>query len=234
MRLQTFLAHAGVASRRSSEDIIGSGKVSVNGHIVRERSFPVTEGKDKVALDGKAVSLIPKAYYILNKPKGVTSTVKDAHAARTVMEFLPKGSGRLYPVGRLDRDTTGLILLTNDGDLAYRLTHPRFEVKKAYRATVKGILREEETRRLEKGVELEDGISAPAKVRVVSRTKDETVCDIEIHEGKKRQVRRMFDSVGHRVIELERASFAGIKLGSLKKGELRRLTDEELKLLRKR
>ena len=231
MRLQTFLAHAGVASRRSAEGIIGSGRVAVNGQVVRDRSFSVAEGKDTVALDGKAISLVSKEYYILNKPKGVTSTVKDAYAARTVIELLPKDSGRLYPVGRLDRETTGLILLTNDGDLAYRLTHPRFEIKKIYRARVKGILREEEAHILAKGVELEDGVSAPAKIKVVSRTKDETVCDIEIHEGKKRQVRRMFAAVGHKALELKRTSFAGIKLGDLKEGESRRLTDEELKLL---
>jgi pseudouridine synthase len=228
MRLQTFLAAAGIASRRSAEALIRSGRVAVNGAIVRQKGYRVIPQSDTVFFDGKKVSAKAKLYYMMNKPKGVTSTVKDPYASKTVVDFAPKGAGRLYPIGRLDKDTTGLILLTNDGELAYRLTHPRFGVKKVYEATVKGALRPEELAALEKGIELEDGLTSPCRARVLSRRLERTICEIAIQEGRKRQIRRMFASLGHRVIELKRTSFAGIRLGDLKEGDVRPLAKREI------
>jgi len=233
MRLQTFLAHAGISSRRGAESVIVSGRVRVNGEVVVERAFSVNPYKDNVTVDGKVISRARNVYYLINKPKGVTSTVRDEHAARTVIDLLPKSPGRPYPIGRLDRDTTGLLLLTNDGDLAYRLTHPRFGVKKVYRVKVKGIVTKEAIRKLEAGVELEDGATAPCRIKVLTRTIGETVCEVELHEGKKRQIRRMFDTIGHRVLDLKRTLFAGMGLGSLKEGEYRELTDGEINTLKK-
>ncbi len=232
MRLQTFLARAGVASRRSSEAIINSARVAVNGHVVRERGISVDPEKDRVEVDGKAVSLIKKVYYILNKPKAVISTVKDRHASRTVIECLRQNSAGLYPVGRLDKDTTGIILLTNDGELTHLLTHPRFGVKKVYRARVDGFLSDEDAVKISGGVELEDGITSPCVIRILSRSKDDTDCEITIREGRKRQIRRMFAASGHDVMELKRVAFAGLELGDLGEGESRKLTGEEVALLR--
>ena len=232
MRLQTFLARAGAASRRSVEAIIISGRVTVNGQVVRERGHPVDPARDSIGLDGREVSAPQKVYYMVNKPKGVTSTVRDAHASRTVIDLLPPGSPRMYPVGRLDKLSTGIILLTNDGELTHRLTHPRFGVKKIYRARVKGVLTDADVERIAKGVELEDGLTAPCRVRIVSRSKDDTDCEIELHEGRKRQIRRVFAALGHDVIELKRISFGRLGLGDLNEGEFRKLTDDEIKLLK--
>ncbi len=232
MRLQTFLAHAGISSRRSSADIIESGAVAVNGKVVLEKWHPVEPGVDRVTLYGKAVSTVSKLYYVLNKPRGVTSTVKDSHAKSAVVDLLPRKLGRLYPVGRLDKDTTGIILLTNDGELTHRLTHPRFAVAKVYVAKVKGRVLENELKKLSEGVRLEDGLTAPCRARILSFAEDTTVCEIEIREGKKRQVRRMFDSLGHRVLDLKRTFFAGIGLGDLEEGEFRKLSASEVEALK--
>ena len=233
MRLQTFLAHAGISSRRSSSSIIGSGRVAVNGKVVREKGHPVKPGADKVTLDGKPISVVSKLYYAMNKPRGVTSTAKDAHAKSAIVDLLPRKLGRLYPVGRLDKDTTGLILLTNDGELTHRLTHPRFAVAKIYRAKVKGRVLEDELKRLSGGVSLEEGVTAPCNVKALSFAKEATVCEIEIREGKKRQVRRMFDAIGHKVLDLKRVSFASIGLGDLEEGEFRSLSADEVERLKR-
>ncbi len=231
MRLQTYIAHAGVSSRRSAEALIRSGKVRVNGTVVFERGFAVNPARDTVELDGIALAAAKKEYYVMNKPKGVTSTVKDAHASRTVIECMPQGLGRLYPVGRLDRETTGVLVVTNDGGLVFRLTHPRFEVKKVYHATVEGTVSSGGLRRFARGIDLDDGPTSPCRIKVLSKGADKTAYEIEIHEGKKRQIRRMFDAIGHRVIDLKRTSFAGISLGRMREGEVRKLSAGEVAAL---
>ena len=232
MRLAKFLAHAGIASRRRAEDLVRAGRVSVGGITVRDPARDVDETSG-VVVDGKPVAgAEPHEIWALNKPQGVVSTVKDTHGRRTVLDLLPAATTkghRLYPVGRLDADTTGLILLTNDGALANRLMHPSFEVPKTYRVKVaRPPIREEALRALRKGIELEDGMTAPALVRRLHA--DEL--DITIHEGRKRQVRRMCDAVGHPVKEIERIAFGPLRLGSLPRGQARRLTSAETQRLR--
>ncbi len=229
MRLAKFLAHAGVASRRAAETMIAGGRVAVAGEIVRDPARDV-DGSTPVAVDRRPVSIpAERVVYAVNKPKGVVSTAKDTHGRRTVVELVP-ADRRLYPVGRLDADTTGLILLTDDGELAYRLTHPSFEVPKVYRAVVRNPpVREPALRRLREGVELEDGRTSPAKVRRIAPGE----LELTIHEGRKRQVRRMLDLVGHRVETLERIAFGPLRLGTLPPGGHRRLTAAEVERLRK-
>jgi len=228
MRLAKFLAHHGVASRRAAEAIVRDGRVSVGGDVVTDPARDVDESS-AVTLDGEP--LRPpreRIVYAVHKPAGVVSTARDTHGRPTVVELAPRGAGRLYPVGRLDADTTGLILLTNDGELAHRLTHPSFEVPKTYRARVAGRLGEEALRALRQGVELEDGRTAPARVRRVGPE-----VEIVIHEGRKRQVRRMIEAVGHRVVELRRVAFGPLQLGGLAPGAARRLTSREVERLRR-
>jgi 23S rRNA pseudouridine2605 synthase len=229
MRLGKFLAHAGIASRRRAEDLVRAGRVSVGGITVRDPARDVDESSS-VAVDGKPVAgAEPHEIWALNKPAGVVSTAKDTHGRRTVLDLLPASPSRLYPVGRLDADTTGLILLTNDGELANRLMHPSFEVPKTYRVKVaRPPVREPALHALRSGVELEDGVTAPALVRRLHG--DEL--DITIHEGRKRQVRRMCDAVGHPVKEIERIAFGPLRLGALPRGQARRLTPAETQRLR--
>ena len=210
MRLAKFLATSGVASRRAAEEIIRSGRVDGRGEIIRDPARDV-DADSHVAVDGAAVGAAPQelVVYAVNKPRGVVSTASDPQGRPTVVALV-KSAQRLYPVGRLDADTTGLILLTNDGDLAYRLTHPSFEVDKTYRAVVRGgAVREQALRALRSGVELEDGMTAPARV---TRVKSDTL-EITIHEGRKRQVKRMCEHVGHRVAELQRIRFRSVAAG---------------------
>jgi 23S rRNA pseudouridine2605 synthase len=224
VRLAKFLAHAGVASRRASEQLIADGRVTVGGVTVRDPATDVGEQSD-VRFDGEPVrGAEPRVVYALHKPAGVVSTASDTHGRRTVVELVPQGR-RLYPVGRLDADTTGLILLTNDGELANRLTHPRFEVPKTYRAVVRGpALTERALRRLRDGVRLEDGVTAPARVRRLASHQ----LEITIHEGRKRQVRRMLEEVGHPVRSLTRVQFGPLALGELGVGRSRKLTHREV------
>jgi 23S rRNA pseudouridine2605 synthase len=227
MRLAKYLASAGIASRRASEEIIRAGRVAVAGETVTDPARNVETG-DRVEVDGQPVAGGgERVVYALNKPRGVVSTARDTHGRPTVVSLVPSES-RLYPVGRLDIDATGLILLTNDGDLAYRLTHPSFEVPKTYRATVSGgPVRDRALRELRAGVRLEDGFTAPARVR---RLRPDTL-EITIHEGRNRQVKRMCDAVGHRVIALERTAFGALELGRLAPAAYRRLTAEEVEAL---
>jgi 23S rRNA pseudouridine2605 synthase len=227
MRLAKFLATAGVASRRASEELVRAGRVSVAGVTVSDPARDVGP-EDAVALDGRPVSAVPeRVVYAVNKPAGVVSTARDPQGRPTVVTLVPQ-TERLYPVGRLDIDTTGLILLTNQGELAHRLTHPRFEVEKTYRALVGGPAVEDRAlRALREGVELEDGRSAPARVRRVAA---DTI-EITIHEGRKRQVKRMCEAVGHPVKRLERIRFGPLELGDLPRGRWRRLTDTEVEKL---
>ena len=225
MRLAKYLAHAGVASRRASEELIRAGRITVDGTLVTDPATDVGETQ-RIELDGAAVNKEPRVVYMLNKPKGVVSTAQDTHDRPTVVSLV-SSSKRLYPVGRLDADTTGLILLTNDGELANRLTHPRYEVPKRYVATVKGDPKDEELEKLRAGIELEDGRTAPAEVR---RPKRGTV-ELTLREGRKRQVRRMLDAVGYPVRELRREAIGGLELGALEPGAYRELSAAEVDAL---
>jgi len=229
MRLAKYLAHAGVASRRASETIIADGRVTVDGAVITDPARDVDDSK-AVKVDGRRVKTAGHAHlvYLLNKPAGVVSTAKDPQGRRTVVSLV-RTDERLYPVGRLDYDTTGLILLTNDGDLAHRMTHPSFEVPRTYRARVANApVNEPAIRSLREGVELEDGITAPAKVRRLSSNH----LELTIHEGRKRQVKRMLEAVGHPVRSLERVAFGPLGLKGLEPGAYRRLTAAEIDRLR--
>jgi 23S rRNA pseudouridine2605 synthase len=229
MRLAKYLASAGVASRRAAEELVRAGRVAVDGETVTDPARDVEgAGTSTVAVDGCAVTLEQtRVVYAVNKPAGVVSTARDPQKRPTVVSLVPS-SRRLYPVGRLDIDTTGLILLTDDGELAHRLTHPRFEVEKTYRARVAGApVRERALRALRGGVELEDGRTAPAGVRLI---RPDTI-ELTIHEGRKRQVRRMCEAVGHPVRRLERVAFGPLELGDLKAGEYRLLSAGEVATL---
>ena len=226
MRLGKFLAHSGIASRRAAEELIRAGRVRVGGDVVTDPAIDVDESSG-VAVDDEPVAPEPLEVHMLNKPEGVVSTARDTHGRPTVVDLVPS-SRRLYPVGRLDADTTGLILLTNDGELANRLMHPRYEVPRTYRARVKGRPRDAAIANLREGVDLEEGRTAQAKVKRVAA---DTV-ELEIHEGRKRQVRRMFEAVGHPVLALERIGFGPLRLAELPPGRHRRLTAAEIERLR--
>jgi 23S rRNA pseudouridine2605 synthase len=230
VRLAKYLAHCGVASRRHAERLVTSGRVSVDGERVVDPARDVDEGND-VVVDGRAVAPEHHEYHVVNKPVGVVSTAHDPEGRPKVVDMVPS-SARLYPVGRLDADSSGLILLTNDGELANRLTHPSFEVDKAYRVHLAGSPSHDALRALRSGVELEDGITAPADVRVVGDAGAGTELEIVIHEGRKRQLRRMCEAVGHRVLALERVRFGSLELGDLGRGEHRPLHEDEVERLR--
>lgn len=227
MRLAKFLASAGLASRRASEDLIRAGRVTVDGQVILDPACDVTENT-LVGFDGRPVTLMDEAVvYALNKPAGVVSTASDPQGRPTVVSLLPSDV-RLYPVGRLDIDTTGLILLTNAGELAHRLTHPSFEVPKTYRATLANPpVRKPALRALRAGVRLDDGLTAPARARRVS----DSVLELTIHEGRKRQVKRMCEAVGHPVRRLERVAFGPLGLGDLPVGRWRQLGPGEVRQL---
>jgi 23S rRNA pseudouridine2605 synthase len=230
MRLAKFLAHAGVASRRAAEAIVAEGRVTVAGEIVRDPARDV-DGSEPVAVDRRTVRVAAEhVVYALHKPAGVVSTAKDTHGRRTVVELVRSPGTRLYPVGRLDADTTGLILLTDDGDLANRLTHPRYEVPKTYVARVehRGPVREKDLRQLRQGVQLDDGPTAPAGVRQL----EPGVLELTLREGRKRQVKRMCAAIGHPVIKLQRVAFGPLRLGDLGEGRVRRLSPAEVQRLR--
>jgi 23S rRNA pseudouridine2605 synthase len=232
MRLAKYLAHAGVASRRSAETLIAAGRVSVAGETVTDPARDV--GEDSlVALDGELLrGAEPRVLYALHKPVGVVSTARDTHGRPTVIELVPANGLRLYPVGRLDIDSSGLILLTNDGALANSLTHPRFEVPKTYRAKLRGApIPNDALDALRKGVELEDGRTAPARVRRIGR-RDSSLIELTIHEGRHRQVRRMCQATGHPVLELVRTGFGPLTLDDLAPGAHRRLAAAEVERLR--
>lgn len=229
MRLAKYLAHSGVASRRASEQLVFAGRVTVGGELVRDPARDV-DGSVPVAVDGEAVwvSDSQRAVYAVHKPRGVVSTAHDPQGRPTIVSLVPS-SRRLYPVGRLDVDTTGLILLTDDGALAHRLTHPSFEVPRTYRAKVRHPpVREDALRALREGVELDDGKTAPARAKRLATDRVE----LTIHEGRKRQVRRMLEAVGHPVVALERVRFGPLRLGTLEEGRYRRLTAAEVERLR--
>jgi 23S rRNA pseudouridine2605 synthase len=229
IRLQKVLAQAGIASRRASEGLIAKGRVEVNGRVVSELGTRVNPERDTIRVDG---SRIPPPrrhqYLVFNKPRGVVSTMDDPEGRPTLTDYLGRRKERLFHVGRLDTDTEGLILLTNDGEFAHRMAHPSYHVPKTYLAEVEGLLDNKILRRLEKGVTLDDGPVRPDRVKLVSRGESRSLVSITLHEGRNRIVRRMMDAVAHPVIKLSRQSIGPVRLGNLKQGELRELTREEL------
>ncbi|WP_273701740.1 pseudouridine synthase [Tepidanaerobacter acetatoxydans] len=229
MRLQKYLSQAGVDSRRACEDIILQGKVSVNGKTIKKLGTKVNPETDIIKVNGKVCSLKYDFIYILiNKPKGILTTVKDPLGRPTVLDLLPEFCERVFPVGRLDKETEGLLILTNDGEVTYKLTHPKYKVIKIYVAHVKGIVGNNKIKALEKGVTLEDGVTAPAKANILKVLRNSTIIKLEIHEGRKRQVRRMCDSIGHPIIELKRTQIGDISIKGLKPGEWRLLSQREI------
>ncbi|MCD5408151.1 rRNA pseudouridine synthase [Candidatus Bipolaricaulota bacterium] len=228
MRLNKFLQAAGVASRRKADELIKAGRVKVNDRPATEPWREVDPARDRVVVDDRPVSLLPDKHYLkLYKPRGVTSTLADPHAERTLAEFVPPGR-RLFPVGRLDRDSEGLVLLTDDGELAYFLTHPRFGVVKRYRVELDRPLRREELARLRRGIQLEDGPFSPKVLKVERRE-----VELELAEGRKREIRRGFSALGYRVVRLVRLSIGPLELGELRPGQVVPLSREELRALRK-
>lgn len=227
MRLNKFLQAAGAASRRKADELIRAGRVRVNGRPVREPWFEVDPGRDAVEVDGRRVVLPEeKHYFKLYKPRGVVSTLRDPHAGRTLAEFIPPGL-RLVPAGRLDRDSEGLVILTDDGDLVYRLTHPRFGVPKRYRVVLDRYITKGDLERLSRGIELADGPFSPDRVRRLGPREVELV----IHEGRKREIRRAFRALGYGVVRLVRTAMGPVELGDLAPGEIRPLGPEELRAL---
>jgi 23S rRNA pseudouridine2605 synthase len=232
-RLQKVLAQAGVASRRKSETLIVEGKVKVNGVVVTELGTKVSNA-DRVEVEGIQLVKENYVYYLLYKPRSVISTVNDDKGRKTVLDLFPLVEERVFPVGRLDYDTSGIILMTNDGDFSYLMTHPKFGIKKKYVAKVKGIPDRESLRKLERGIELDDGKTAPAhvKMQTVDKKAGTALIEITIHEGRNRQVRRMFDAIGCPVLKLRRESFGTLTTHGLNAGEARELTKHEVKQLR--
>ncbi len=226
MRLNAYLARAGIASRRGSDELIKAGRVLVNGEPGQLNTF--VEGTDCVEVDGREVAPQLLAHVLLHKPAGVVTTVRDPQGRPTVIDLVPNAS-RVVPVGRLDVDTTGALLLTNDGQLAHRLAHPRYGVEKVYEAEVGGNPGEKVRQALREGVELDDGMTAPAQVR---RVGPHTI-ELSIHEGRNRQVKRMFDAVGHPVRSLHRSKYAGLTLEGLEPGQWRELEPSEVERLRR-
>jgi pseudouridine synthase len=231
VRLQKYIAMCGAASRRGAETLIVAGRVKVNGKFVTELGTKVEAG-DTVELDGKVLSVEQdKLYIMLNKPVGCVTTASDQFGRKTVLDYVTGLSERVYPVGRLDYDTSGLLLLTNDGELTYRLTHPKHNVNKTYIAEVDKPLDNADVERLKNGVMLDGRMTAPAKVKLMGNSKGLTRVRITIHEGRNRQVRRMFESVGARVKTLQRVSIGELSLGELRCGEYRALSKDEIKYI---
>ena len=232
-RLQKILSNAGVASRRAAEEMIRAGRVSVDGAVVTELGSKYDAAHRVIAVDGNRIQPEEKRFYILlNKPRGYLSTVRDDRGRKTVLDLLPDLPARLYPVGRLDADTEGLLLITNDGALTQGLLHPRYEIDKVYHAEVVGEVTAEGLEQLRRGILLEDGRTAPARLRVLRVEDGHTVVETIIHEGRNRQVRRMFAAIGCRVVALRRVRFARLTLRGLACGAYRHLTAEEIRELR--
>jgi len=233
-RLQKILAAAGVASRRKCEELIMAGQVQVNGETVTTLGAKADPAVDVITVNGKRIKSESKLYLMLNKPKGVITSAKDPQGRKIVSDYLPGIKERVYPVGRLDYDTEGLLLLTNDGEFANLLTHPSHHVPKTYLATVKGVPHGSDLEKLQKGVMLEDGMTAPAEVEYhdVDPDNKQATISITIYEGRNRQVRRMFDAISHPVVRLKRIKFGELGLQGLPRGKYRHLTPKEIQELR--
>lgn len=231
MRLQKYLAHCGVASRRKSEKLIEEGLVTVNGKVIKEMGYIVTVGVDQVACNGEAVTLEEQSIYImLNKPEGVITSSDDQFNRKTVLDFVSTDY-RVYPVGRLDYDTSGLILLTNDGEFANLMTHPKYKVSKTYHALVKGVPKEEGIKAFEKGILIDGSYTQPASLKILN-CNDNSLLEITITEGRNRQVRKMCDAIGHPIVKLKRVAIGNIVLGTLQEGDWRYLKEEESEALK--
>jgi len=231
LRLSRFIAAAGVTSRRKAETLIKQGRVKVNGQVVTELGLVVDGNRDTVELDGRRLKVEKPVYILLYKPPGYLSTVTDTHGRPTVLDLLPGENRRVYPVGRLDYDTEGLLLLSNDGNFAYLMTHPRHEIEKVYEALVEGRVGRADVNRLKAGVVIDGRKTAPASVRILQRYENRTLLEIRIHEGRKRQVRKMCAVVGHPVVKLKRSALGGLTLGGLKPGDYRYLSEQEVESL---
>lgn len=232
MRLAKYLAEAGIASRRKAEELIAQGRVMVNGIPVQEKGYIINPGLDRVEFNGRIITREEKIYILLYKPVGYISSVFDPQGRPTVMDLLKDINLRVYPVGRLDFDTEGLLLLSNDGEFTNLIIHPRYEITKTYQVLVAGKPGEESLRRLQEGIQLEDGITAPAQVNILKSFKDKTRLEIEIHEGRKRQVKRMCQAIGHPVISLKRTALGFLNLQGVASGKYRFLTPEEVNKLK--
>lgn len=231
IRLQKYMAEAGIASRRKAEELILEGKVKVNGKIVDELGIKIVPNKDIVEYNGKKVVLEKEYVYILlNKPIGYVTTVKDQFNRDSILDLV-KTNKRIVPVGRLDMYTSGAIILTNDGDFVYKVTHPKHEIEKTYTVTIKGLVKDNEVEELKKGVKIEDYTTKPAKVKILKTDEEKNISRLEItiHEGKNRQVRKMCEAIGHKVLALHRSKIAGIGVKDLELGKWRYLTRNEVK-----
>lgn len=233
MRLQTFLSRNGVCSRRKAMALVMDGHVTVNGKVTREPSTPIEPMKDKVCVDHRQVGCKDYVYILLNKPKGYVTTRADPFAQKTVLDLLPAPFKHLAPVGRLDKDTEGLLLLTNDGDAAYKLTHPKFDVDKTYQVKVDGVLAPEDQARIEKGLWIDGKRTAPAKIRRVCPRQGQTEFEMTIHEGRKRQIRLMCAQIGKGVVYLRRIAQGPLHLGMLKTAAWRHLSPSEIDRIKK-
>ena len=232
MRINKYLSQAGIASRRKADDLIRSCNIKVNGAVMKEPGYDVKD-EDVVEVNGRPVEGMQKpVYLLLNKPLGVITSVKDDKERMTVNELVKDVDARLFPVGRLDYNTTGALIMTNDGDLTYRVTHPRHELDKTYRALVKGILSREKLAKLRNGVDIGGFVTSRARVSIIKEGKNSTLVEISIHEGKNRQVRKMFAAVGNPVQSLTRIAIGEVRLGHLKEGHYRKLTPEEVQYLK--
>ncbi|PKM81340.1 MAG: pseudouridine synthase [Firmicutes bacterium HGW-Firmicutes-14] len=233
-RLQKYLAHTGVASRRKCEELILAGRVKINGTVVKELGTKVNPGSDIIEVDGKVFGeKEEKVYILLHKPKGYVTTLRDPQGRPKVVDLLKNVNERVYPVGRLDFETEGLLLLTNDGELTYALTHPKHEIGKTYVALVKGIPDRDKLKRFGKGLRLADGITAPAKVKLLKNMGSNARLEITIYEGRNRQIRRMCETIGHPVLELKRVAIGFLELRGLEEGKYRFLKKDEVQKLKR-
>lgn len=231
MRLAKYLAQAGIASRRQAEELIKQGRIKINGSVVLDLTTPVDPESDRVEFDSRLVGSEEPVYIMLYKPSGFICTVNDPRGRATVMELVKKVKQRIYPVGRLDYDTEGLLLLTNDGQFTNLIIHPRYKIDKKYEACIKGYIEDDELDILRAGVNLEDGMTAPAQVRLLKRDECISMIEIIIHEGRKRQIKRMCRAIGHPVVYLKRTALGFLTLQGLEKGQYRHLERDEVKAL---
>lgn len=230
-RLDKFLANQGICSRRSTDKLLKQQILTVNGQRVKESGTRIDPMKDDIRLNNEKIEPPKLVYYLLNKPKGIISTTSDEFGRIDVTSLIPVKE-RIYPVGRLDKDTTGLILLTNDGDLTHKLTHPKYHIQKVYKLIIKGKINKRQLQAFRNGVLLDDYLTAPAQVKTIKENNTHSIIEVTIHEGKYRQIRRMCEEVGIKLLELERIKFGPVSIGNLQEGKYRHLSDKEISLLK--